>query len=185
MEKLRALVSFRRANTALMGMLIVVCVGGCGTLDRTARNGPIPAGEGIVFGSISTRASQPVPFVTLSRKLRVMSATSSQIVLEQPISEVTQPFYWSLPAGKYVILDMGQAVHSFASGMQITGSQRIGATFSIDSEHAIVYVGTLHLESPSPFATDDYGTAVTEFRRRLPAISGEPTKQLLGFGEPK
>ena len=163
--------SIRIASLVVMTLWLA----GCSSLDHAARNGPIPQGKSIVFGSIS---AGPAPnwFVYASQKVTVINTHNSQPVLEHPIKGLEGYFYWCLPPGQYAILDL-QTERKFSNGQ--SSSRDINAKFSIDSEQTVVYLGKLGLASSSTSVIDEFDTAVQAFHSQFPAIHNEPIKQLM------
>lgn len=165
-------------------IMMAMWVGGCNNFNNyIPQNEPIPKGRSIVFGDIAM--GSPVSNWLTEGRLTVINALSSETVLLYPIEGLGGPFYWSLPPGKYVILDLQEVPSEFNRHIlgftNYSRSRGIYADFSIDSDQAIVYVGTLGLLSPSspPTVINDFDTAVQAFHNRFPAINTEPLKQLL------
>ena len=174
--------NFFAINSSRVAFLVVMTLWlcGCNSLDHAARNGPIPKGKSIVFGSILVKSSVSGWFE--SGNVTVINTRNSEPVLEHPVKGLGGPFYWSLPPGQYAILDL--CVHR-SIGDERTSSRRIFAEFSIDSEQTAVYVGTLGLASSLPSVTDDFDTAVKTFHSQFPTLNTEPIKQLLHFEKRK
>jgi hypothetical protein len=89
-------------------VLMTLWLAGCSSLDHPARNGPIPQGTSIVFGSISIRSASSL-FV--NEKVTVINTRNSQPVLEHRIKGLEGYFYWPLPPGQYAILDLQKSKH--------------------------------------------------------------------------
>lgn len=159
-------------------VVVTLWLAGCGSLNRAARNGPIPHGESIVFGSISVRAASNW---LDHEKITVINTRNSQPVLEHPINGPGGYFYWSLPPGQYAILDLTCTRRELLGNDYESRSRRIYAQFSIDSEQTVAYVGRLALRASSCSVNDDFETAVKTFHAQFPAVNTEPTKHLLHF----
>jgi hypothetical protein len=151
---------------------------GCRGLNHAVRNGPLPHGESVVFGSIAVPPAELSWAKRLS--ITVINTQNSKPVLVHPVRQPAAPFYWSLPPGHYAILDLQTANSFLDPGLeQQTSSRRIYAQFAVPSVETAVYVGALDLTSSAVSVVDDFDTAVRAFHTRFPSLNLEPTKQLL------
>lgn len=153
---------------------------GCSSLDHTARNGAIPKGESIVFGNISlgsktsSWASDVSKWFLADKIITVLCLNNGQPILEHTFSGNGGPFYWALPPGKYLVLDLTSHVN-----VGVTKYRQIRASFTITLEQPVIYLGTIIITPSNISVTDDFDSAVHAFHNKFPAHNGEPEKQLM------
>jgi len=177
----------KRLKTVIRGIIklaVVFSLAGCaspdyrGVLNRDLVAGAVvPQGESVVFGEVLVNYSAGLA----ESWINVYDEKSSRKVLLQPVRKFGGPFYWHLPPGRYLALDL----ETVGLGGYGGSSLRIYGKFSVDSPSQLVYIGRLQIAFDrrgsvlSMMVKDDFDEAVGRIHADRPTVQGPITKNLL------
>ncbi|MCP4388972.1 MAG: hypothetical protein GY802_11800 [Gammaproteobacteria bacterium] len=164
----------------LCSILISIVLLGCanGTLNLSLKPGAkIPAGESIVFGSISVSSDFGTSYIN------VLDLKTSQVILINEIEERIEKFYWHLPPGEY-------AVMNFVSRDAWTHTRtvnRLFAKFTVGAVSEAQYIGNIYVDrkGSKSVVQDNYQEAAMAFKTDFPGLLYTPEKRLTIIGVTK